>query len=272
MTSADRVPLTVFTPFYKTNERYFDETIISVLSQSFGDFEYLMINDGPVDDARRIEKRFRDPRIRIITTTTPLGLSGSRNAGLHEAHGDLIALIDSDDFCEPDRLQKQIDFMRAHPDHILVGTALRYIDEKSQTIGNRYYPESDEEIKQRLVAINCIAQPSVMARRQSLIDAGGYTNDFPYAEDYALWVRAARLGKFHNLQEPLVAYRIHLQSGKHRLLRAALRDSTRLKIAAIRRYGFRPTPRALASIAAHWILLMMPDRVVYWLFKRLFVV
>lgn len=271
MTSADRPPLTVFTPFYKTNPLYFDETIISVLSQSFDDFEYLMINDGPPEDARRIEKKFRDPRIRIITTSSPLGLSGSRNAGLHEARTDLIAFIDSDDFCEPDRLRKQIDFMRANPDHILVGTALRYVDEKSQTIGSRYYPESDEEIKKRIVAINCVAQPSVMARRQALIDAGGYTHDFPCAEDYALWLRLARFGKFHNLQEPLVAYRIHLQSGKHRLLREALRDTTKLKIHAIRHYGFRATPRALASIVAHLILLAMPTRLVYWLFKRMFV-
>ncbi len=263
--------LTVFTPFFKPNRRYFDETIASVVSQSFGDFEYLMINDGPLEDARRVEKTFRDPRIRIITTSSPLGLSGSRNAGLHEARGDLIAFIDSDDFCEPGRLQKQVDFMRAHPDHVLVGSALRYIDEKSQTIGSRTYPENDEDIKKRMVAINCVAQPAVMARRQALIDAGGYTNDFPCAEDYALWLRLARFGKFHNLQEPLVAYRIHLESGKHRLLRPALRDSTKLKIEALRHYGFRPNLRALASIAAHGVLLAMPDRVVYWLFRRLFV-
>ena len=68
MSSTERPPLTVFTPFYKTNPGYFDETIVSVLSQSFRDFEYLMINDGPVEDAQRIEDKFRDPRIRIITT------------------------------------------------------------------------------------------------------------------------------------------------------------------------------------------------------------
>ncbi|HVS32434.1 MAG TPA: glycosyltransferase [Thermoanaerobaculia bacterium] len=271
MTSGDRPALTVFTPFYKTSERYFDETIESVLSQSFGDFEYLMINDGPAADARRIEEKFPDPRIRIITTGSPLGLSGSRNAGLLEARGDLIAFIDSDDFCEPGRFQKQIDFLRAHPDHILVGSAIRYIDEQSRTIGGRVYPETDDAIRKRLVAINCIAQPSVMARRQALIDAGGYTPDFPCAEDYALWLRLARFGKFHNLQETLVAYRIHLQSGKHLLLRPALRDTTRLKLHAIRHYGFRPTPRALASIAAHLVLLMLPSRVVYWLFRRIFV-
>jgi len=272
MTSAEpRGPaLTVFTPFYQ-NIEYFDETIASVLSQSFRDFEYLMINDGPAAEARRIEEKYADPRIRIITTGTPLGLSGSRNAGLHEARADLIAFIDSDDFCEPARLQKQIEFLRANPDHILVGSALRYVDEQSNTIGSRRYPERDDEIKKKLVVVNCVAQPSVMARRQSLIDAGGYTQEFPCAEDYALWLRLARFGKFHNLQEPLVAYRIHRQSGKHRLLRPALRDTTRLKIHAIRHYGFRATPRALASIAAHLVLLAMPARVVYWLFKRTFV-
>ncbi len=271
MSFLEHPPLTVFTPFYNTNVVYFYESIASVLSQSFSDFEYLMINDGPLEDARRIEEHFRDPRLRIITTSTPLGLSGSRNAGLREARGDLIAFIDSDDFCVGDRLQKQIDFLHSHPDHILVGSALRYIDEKSQTIGKRYYPETDEEIKKRLVAINCIAQPSVMARRRALIDAGGYTPDFPAAEDYALWLRVARFGKFHNLQEPLVAYRIHPQSGKHLLLRPALRDTTRLKIHAIRHLGYKLTPRSLASIVAHLVLLALPRRVVYWLFRRLFV-
>ncbi len=262
--------LTVFTPFYK-NIEYFDETIASVLSQSFGDFEYLMINDGDPKNARRIELKYHDPRIRIINTPSPLGLSGSRNAGLEEARCDLIAFIDSDDFCEPGRLQKQIDFLDAHPGHVLVGSGLRYVDEKSRTIGSRSYPETDEEIKRNLIAVNCVAQPSVMAHRRALIDAGGYTDEFPAAEDYALWLRLARFGKFHNLQEPLVAYRIHLQSGKHLLLRPALRDTIRVKVHALRRYGFKATPRALGSIAMHALLLALPSRVIWWLFRRLVV-
>ncbi len=271
MTSTENPPLTVFTPFFKPDMTYFDETIASVLTQSFGDFEYLMINDGPIADARRIEERFPDPRLRIITTASALGLSGSRDAGLHEARADLIAFIDSDDFCEPDRLRKQVDFLRTHSDHVLVGSALRYVDEKSKTIGHRHYPENDEEIRKTLVVLNCVAQPSVVARRQALIDAGGYTRDFPFAEDYALWLRLARFGKFHNLQEELVAYRIHLNSGKHLHLAPALRDTLRLKIHAIRHYGFKATPRAIASIAMHAVLLMLPRSIVYWLFKRLFV-
>jgi GT2 family glycosyltransferase len=262
--------LTVFTPFYR-NIEYFDETIASVLSQSYRDFEYLMINDGPKENAEAIVARYNDPRIRIITTETPLGLSGSRNAGLQEARGDLIAFIDSDDFCEPDRFAKQIAFLDEHPDHIVVGGALRYINEQSRTIGGRVYVEDDEQIKRSIVVANCIAQPSVMARRAALIAAGGYTHDFPAAEDYDLWLRAARLGKFHNLQDRLTAYRIHAASGKNVLLRPALRDTTRLKIRAVRQYGFPLTFRVAASIAAHAFLLLLPNRVIFWLFRRLVV-
>lgn len=271
MSPTERLPLTVFTPFYKTNPQYLDETIVSVLSQSFTDFEYLMMNDGPVEDARRLEKRFRDPRLRIITNTPPLGLCTSRNAALHAAHGEFIAFIDADDICEPDRLQKQIDFLRANRDHVLVGSALRYIDEKSETIGSRQYPESDKEIRKRMVALNCIAQPAVMARRDALIEAGGYKTDFEFAEDYSLWLRAGRLGKFHNLPEPLVGYRIHRDAGKNTRLRVALRDSIRLKFYAIRRLGYAPSPRAIASIVAHLGLYLLPSSVVYALFKRIFV-
>lgn len=270
MPSADAPPLTVFTPFYK-NIEYFDETIVSVLSQSFRDFEYLMINDGDPAVAAAIQVRHNDPRIRIINTPTPLGLGGSRNAGLHEARGDLIAFIDSDDVCEPGRFEKQVAFLRSHPDHVLVGSALRYIDEESRTIGRRRYPENDTDIRKRMVAMNCVAQPSVIARRSALIEAGGYRPDFPAAEDYDLWLRTARLGKFHNMPDPLVAYRIHLAAGKNVLLKPALRDTTRLKIRAIRRYGFRATPRSLASIAMHALLLLLPSRAIFWLFRRLIV-
>ena len=272
MTSGDEKPprLTVFTPFYR-NIEYFDETIASVLSQSFRDFEYLMVNDGDPAQAEDIERRFNDPRIRIVHPPSPLGLSGSRNAGLQLARGELIAFIDSDDFCEPGRFEKQVAFLDAHPDHVLVGSALRYIDEHSRTIGARSYPSDDDAIKARIVAANCVAQPSVMARREKLIEAGGYTSEFPAAEDYDLWLRLARLGKFHNLPEKLVAYRIHTAAGKHLLLRPALRDSTRLKVRAVRRYGFPLTLRVVVSLVAHGLLMLLPDRVIFRLFRRIVV-
>ncbi len=263
--------LTVFTPFY-TNVEYIDETIASVLSQSFPDFEYLLINDGDPSNAQRIERAFPDARLRVITTDSYLGLTALRNKGLSEGRGEFIAFIDSDDFCEPDRFRKQIEFLRAHQDHVLVGSAIRYVDEKSRTIGTRRYPETDEAIKTSILIMNCIAQPAVMARRQALLAAGGYDDEFRHAEDYGLWLRLARSGKFHNLQEELVAYRLHSGATKNTWLKAALRDTTRLKVRAIRDYGFKPTPRALLSIAGHALLLLVPSRIIFWLFRKMIVI
>lgn len=180
-------------------------------------------------------------------------------------------MLDADDFCEPERLRKQVGFLRANADHLLVGSAIRYVDAQSNTIGMRHYPESNEDIRRTLLAMNCIAQSAVMARRQALIDAGGYTDQFKDVEDYDLWLRTARFGKFHNLGDPLVAYRIHPDASKRRIARAVVRASIRLKLHAMRHYGFGLSGRAFASIAAHAALLALPGSVVYRLFRRFYV-
>jgi len=141
-------------------------------------------------------------------------------------------------------------------------------NEQSEVVGTRAYPITDDEIRRRMIVLNCIAQPAVMARRAALIEAGGYSPRFEFAEDYDLWLRTARLGKLHNLPEPLLSYRIHFGAGKILRLRPALRDSTRLKIHAVRRYGFPLTLHAALSIAMHVALQLLPDRLIFWLFRR----
>ncbi|HEX7706654.1 MAG TPA: hypothetical protein VF701_09390, partial [Thermoanaerobaculia bacterium] len=106
------------------------------------------------------------------------------------------------------------------------------------------------------------------ARRLPLLAAGGYTPEFEWAEDYDLWLRTARLGKFHNLPEPLTAYRIHAQAGKHTRLKLSLRDVIRLKIHATRSYGYPMTPRLALNIALHCALLPLPASTIVWLFKH----
>ena len=261
-------PLSVFTTFFQPDRKHLHETIRSVLAQSFSDFEYLLVNDGDREESARIVETFRDPRIRIIDNAARQGVMLSRRQGLAEARGDLIALIDADDFAEPERFARQVAFLKEHPDHILVGSALRFVDDQSRTIGFRSYPEHDHDIKRRMIEFNCIAQPSVMARRDALLAAGSYTSQFEWAEDYDLWLRAARLGKFHNLPEALTAYRIHKDAGKNTRLKPSLRDTIRLKIHATRHYGYPLTPRTALNIAAHCALVPLPSPFILWLFKR----
>jgi glycosyltransferase involved in cell wall biosynthesis len=263
--------VTVFTTFFRPNRHYLDETVSSVLAQSFGDFEYLIVNDGPPEEGRRIEEKFRDPRLRVITNGTRAGLVASRNAGLREGRGEFLAVVDADDFCEPDRLRAEVGFLRTHPEHVLVGSAVRFVDENTRTIGYRRYPESDAEIRSRLLAFNCIAQTSVMLRRRACIEAGGYADEFRDVEDYDLWLRLARLGKLHNLPDALAGYRLHGDASKARMVRPVVRASIRVKLRAIRSYGYRASPRAFGSIAAHLLLLILPQRLVYSLFRLMIV-
>jgi GT2 family glycosyltransferase len=260
--------VTVFTTFFG-NTAYLDQTITSVLSQTFRDFEYLIVNDGDSPEkSDGIRARFHDPRIRIVNLER-LGIARARQRGLEMARGELIAIIDSDDVCEPERLERQVAFLGQHADHVVVGSAVQLIDEQSNTIGFRYYPVEDDEIRRKLPIFNCIAQPSATARRSALLQAGGYTPEFPAGEDYDLWLRVARVGKLHNLSEPLIRYRIHQGGGKNLLLKKQLRDSIRVRWKAARKYGYRLTPASAASLAMQVPLLLLPSSITLAIFKRM---
>src|SRR5204863_4496108 len=178
-------------------------------------------------------------------------LAHKRDRGLREGRGRYIGMIDADDVCEPARFAEQVRFLDGHDDHAVVGSALRLIDEESRTIGFRAYPREHEEIARTLLRFNCIAQPAVTARREALLRAGGYRDVSRWTEDYDLWLRVARAAKLHNLEEPLVAYRIHSQSNKGSILKSVLRDTIATKLRALREYGYRWTPAVALNIAAH---------------------
>jgi len=261
--------LTVFTTFYDATA-YVDQTIASVLGQTFADFEYLIINDGDPAESERIRRKFSDDRIRIVDQPHD-SLARKRDRGLREARGEYVGMIDADDVCEPARFEEQVRFLDAHPDHAVVGSALRLIDEHSRTIGTRPYPREHEEIARTLLRWNCIAQPAVTARRDALLLAGGYRDISRWTEDYDLWLRVARIARLHNLGEALVAYRIHSQSNKSSILKSVLRDTIATKLRALREYGYRWTPAVALNIAAHGALMLLPPRLVLALFMRRFI-
>jgi glycosyltransferase involved in cell wall biosynthesis len=258
--------VTVFTTFTH-DVTWLDETVASVLGQTFTDFEYLIVNDGDARVSRELESRYRDPRIRVIDHP-PATVTQKRQFGLEEARGEYLAIIDADDVCEPSRFAAQVSFLESHPDCAVVGSSVTLIDEQSRVIALRKYPVTDAEIRRSLPYLNCIAQPTVMARRRVLLECGVYTARFP-VEDYDLWFRVARHAKLHNLPEPLVRYRIHEKASKSAQLRRTIRDSIEVKLRAARAYGWGWSLPLLFSIAGHAVLLALPGRLVFALYRRL---
>jgi glycosyltransferase involved in cell wall biosynthesis len=263
------VPLTVLLPVYNGGA-YLGKTIESILSQSYGDYELLILDDGSGDETPNVLQRYsqRDPRIRLLQHPNR-GVGYTLNRGINEARGRLLAEIGADDLALPGRLQKQVDFLESNPDHVLVGGYLRIIDPLDRPIGLRTYPTSDAKLRERMLLYNPFASPSLMYRRVDALAVAGYTSRFSTSEDYDFLLRLARRGKVANLPEALTAYRLHPGQTKSKQTRRQLRDTVAIKRTAYAEYGYCETPLARAVNLAQDAMALLPAGVTYWLFTKL---
>lgn len=192
-------------PLYNEGS-FIRESLQSVLDQTYSDFECIIIDDCSTDDTLDKIESFDDPRIRLIKKEVNSGYTTSLNLGILEARGRYIARMDGDDYCYPERFEKQVAFLEENLDYVLCGSQyMRFDDQKAFVL-----PEEDTEIKTMLIHGNQIIHPSVMMRRSVLIDNGIiYNVEKEPAEDYDLWARLLPFGKLKNLKEPLIKYRVH---------------------------------------------------------------
>ena len=183
--------------------------IESIASQTYTNWELIVVDDTSTDDTLSIVKGFESKiNIKIIQNKVNLGLARSLNRGIAAASGDYIARMDDDDVSRPERFEKQIEFLQNNLDVDVLGTGVFLVDASFQGIGEQNRPEHDSEIKDALCKYNPICHPTVMMRRSFVERFGGYDEALRWKEDYELWGRAASSSKYHNLQEPLLDYRV----------------------------------------------------------------
>jgi hypothetical protein len=199
--------ITVLMPVFN-GERYLREAVASILNQSYGDFEFLIIDDGSTDRSAAIIDSYRDPRVRLVRHQANLGLVPTLNRGLELARGKYVARMDCDDISLPDRFAKQVALLEAAPEIGVCGGWIEYFMGRELVLE---LPAEDQAIKQALLTFNPMAHPTVMIRA-SVIERHRirYDPDYPHVEDYELWSRLAALTGFANIPEVLLKYRIHL--------------------------------------------------------------
>ncbi|QEH42098.1 glycosyltransferase [Chitinophaga sp. XS-30] len=205
--------ISVLLPVYN-GAAFLAATIRSVLEQTEGDFELLILNDGSTDDSEAITLSFADSRIRYFHQENR-GLIATLNRGIAAARGRYIARIDSDDICLPERFARQADWLDAHPDAAVAGCFVTFIDETGRETGtwpdDRRYV-SEEEIKGVLPYRNVIAHPGIMAV-SAVLREYGYDPRQQHMEDYDLWLRLLADGKrIGKVPETLLLYRVHQAS------------------------------------------------------------
>ena len=191
---------------------YLELAVQSILSQTYDDFEFIIVNDGSTDDTDEILGLFADTRIVRICNPNNIGLTRSLNLALRQASGEFIARQDSDDISMPEKLSMQTTFLESHPEYGLVGCATKRIDSVGKYLQTVIPPASDLEICKKLFQRNPMVHGSVIARK-SLIDAvGGYREHFITSQDYDLWMRLSEISFLSNLPHPLYFRRMHSQS------------------------------------------------------------
>ncbi|SUS08811.1 Cell wall biogenesis glycosyltransferase [uncultured Defluviicoccus sp.] len=212
----DGPPITVLMSVYN-GERWLDEAILSVLNQTFADFEFLIINDGSTDASLDIIQRraWDDPRIKVIDKPNS-GLADSLNVGIKQARGEWIARLDADDLCEPQRLERQYELARSEPSLVLIGAGLRQIDEQGRPGKVFRYPRSHRRLVSHLTtAKRFFAHSSAFYRTKAVRKLGGYRSRIRRAEDFDLWLRLSEVGLLACIEEPLVRIRQHAAQISH---------------------------------------------------------
>ena len=203
--------VTCLVPCFNEPPNILRESLGSLATQTLRDFECIVIDESSNEDTSLACASFclSDPRFIYIRPSARLGLAGSLNLGIENAKSELIARFDSDDICQPERLELQVEFLRQHPDIDVVGSAMIIIDEMGRRIGYRDYPLSHSDIVKRFIFTNAMAHPATMFRRSILENSVvRYDETFKYAEDLEFWLRLLNNGaKFANLPSTLVRYR-----------------------------------------------------------------
>lgn len=188
-------------------ERWLEDAIRSVLTQSFSDFDFIIIDDGSIDHSEHIVRSFSDHRIKFLRNDKQIGLPMSLNRGLEVSKGRYIIRMDADDVSLPLRFEKQIAFLDANQNIGVCGSWVQTFGDKCEILKAE---ENHKEIVTKLFFSNALFHPSVTIRRDVLSSHRLlYESGFTGSEDYRLWVRLAEVTEFANLQEVLLNYRIH---------------------------------------------------------------
>ncbi len=189
--------------------RYLKEAVDSVLSQTFTDFEFLIVDDFSSDNSPAILKGYaeKDSRVRIITNEFNLGLTKSLNKMIKEAKGEYLARFDCDDVSLPQRFEMQVQLLDTNPKCGLVGVWGEVINDHGTHLRDIKYPTTDADLKRALISYNPFFHPGIMMRKKVIEDVGFYDESWRFAQDYELYFRIAKKYELANIPMILLKYR-----------------------------------------------------------------
>jgi glycosyltransferase involved in cell wall biosynthesis len=214
-------------------EATIDAAVESIVAQTYSDWDMILIDDASTDGtgAKLDAWAARDRRIAAIHNERNLGLAASLNLGWRRARGELIARMDADDVSAPDRIERQLAFLREHPEVDVLGTAASLVGEDARPMGTITPAATHEELVAHMYRKMPFMHSSVVMRRRFLETLGGYDEQLRRSQDFDLWARGHHQFRYANLPEPLIRYTTRHQPAFRSILyatwvawRAVVRD------------------------------------------------
>jgi len=203
--------ISVVMPVYNTKEEFLREAILSILSQTYEDFEFLIVDDFSHEYIKNIITSYKDKRIKYFRLQKNSGAATARNYAIDRATGEYIAFLDSDDIAAKDRFEKQVAFLVNNPEIGCLATAVTAIGDDTKYANFIVY-KTHFEIESNLIFNGCVFCQSSVMLRKSIIDKNKirYKDEYVPAEDYGFWLDMIGYTKFAILPEKLTTYRYHL--------------------------------------------------------------
>lgn len=245
MTKSNKQPLvSVIMPVYNAGE-FLAEAIESILWQTYKNIEFIIVDDKSTDSSRKIIREYQRKYPKLIRAyflkkNINAAGNGAVNAVLPFAKGRYLARMDADDISLPQRLEKQVEFLKKNKDVILVGTQALVVDGKGEIIGRKTFPLTHEKIYKKYAVVHPIIHPTCMIRRSALenknrlYELKGGVND-----DYYTFFRLLQRGKFANMPEFLLKYRVHGNNASLKNLKQKYTVISQIRKTAIENFGYK---------------------------------
>jgi glycosyltransferase involved in cell wall biosynthesis len=263
--------VSVLMPAYNA-EKYIAEAIESILNQTFTDFEFIIVDDGSTDQTWALIQEYatKDKRVVPVKNAVNSQICISLNNGLAIAQGKYIVRIDADDTSPADRIEKQVEFMNQNPDIVISGGKIQICNHLMQPTNLRSYNLTDESVRTSIFRYSPFAHPAVIYRLDAVKKAGLYNPDLRDAEDYDLYFRLGRIGKFGNLD--CVVHNLRLSEGSISQTRGRRQEKLTLyiRITAVMEYGYIMTLKDKIYLMMQFCsMYIVPHSFKFWLFNKI---
>lgn len=256
----------------KNGERFVAAAVESILNQTYKNYELLIVDDGSSDGTVEILNKYAKKypgKVKVFYGKKSRGAFGAVNWILNKSRGKYLAPMDSDDVAYKDRLAKQAAFMEANKDVVVVGSQVEIIDGEGIVVGEKNLPTEHEQIYQDFARVHPMVHPAVMIRRSMLPTKNRLYHDrFGVNDDYFTLMTLLSSGRFANLPEVLLQYRVHGNNSSLKSLRFVARNTVAIRWAAIREYGYEMSLAGwgywLAQAVAGWLA---PEWILRWVYE-----